>query len=151
MSDYISRQAAIDSIQYAGKIGKQTCIGILKRMPSADVVSREAVIDLIHKTILTFFDIADDDDEDTPISEKDKLLLTVNKTICNAIKDMPAEDIIVPIRCKDCKHFELDKPYVIQGIPLLGHEVCNAWGDGCKTDQNGFCFIGERRTDGVDR
>ena len=32
--DAISRQAAIDSIQYAGKIGKQTCIDILKRMPS---------------------------------------------------------------------------------------------------------------------
>ena len=33
--DAISRQMAIDSIQHAGKIGKQTCIGILKRMPSA--------------------------------------------------------------------------------------------------------------------
>ena len=51
-------------------------------------ISEDAVIDLIHKTILTFFDFADDDDEDTPISEKDKLLLTVNKTICNAIKEM---------------------------------------------------------------
>ena len=35
MSDLISRQAAIDSIQYAGKIGKQTCISILKRLPTA--------------------------------------------------------------------------------------------------------------------
>ena len=35
MDDLISRQAAIDSIQYAGKIGKQTCISILKRLPSA--------------------------------------------------------------------------------------------------------------------
>lgn len=52
------------------------------------------------------------------------------------------------IRCKDCKHFELDKPYVIQGVPVLGHEVCNAWGDGCKTDENGWCFLAERRTDG---
>ena len=57
-------------------------------------------------------------------------------------------DLVRVVRCKDCKHFELDKPYVIQGIPLLGHEVCNAWGDGCKTDQDGFCFMGERRTDG---
>ena len=35
MDDMISRQMAIDSIRYAGKIGKQTCIDILKRLPSA--------------------------------------------------------------------------------------------------------------------
>ena len=35
MDDLIDRQVAIDSIQYAGKIGKQTCISILKRLPSA--------------------------------------------------------------------------------------------------------------------
>ena len=51
------------------------------------------------------------------------------------------------VRCKDCKHFEYDHPYIIQGIPVLGHEVCNAWGDGCKTDENGYCFMAERRTD----
>lgn len=54
------------------------------------------------------------------------------------------------IRCKDCKHFEHDHPYIIQGIPILGHEVCNAWGDGCKTDENGYCFMAERRTDAFD-
>lgn len=51
------------------------------------------------------------------------------------------------IRCKDCKHFHYDMPYIIQGIPVLGHEVCDAWGDGCKTDENGYCFLAERRTD----
>ena len=54
------------------------------------------------------------------------------------------------VRCKDCKHFEYDHPYIIQGIPVLGHEVCNAWGDGCKTDENGWCFLAERRTDEAD-
>ena len=52
------------------------------------------------------------------------------------------------IRCNECKHFEYDHPYIIQGIPVLGHEVCNAWGDGCKTDENGYCFMAERRTYG---
>ena len=37
------------------------------------------------------------------------------------------------IRCKDCKHFE------------SGYELCNAWGDGCKTDPDGWCFMGELR------
>ena len=50
------------------------------------------------------------------------------------------------IRCKDCKHFEYDHPYIVQGLPVIGHEVCNAWGDGCKTDENGYCFLAERRT-----
>ena len=26
-----------------------------------------------------------------------------------------------------------------------GHEVCDKWGDGCKTSENGFCFMAERR------
>ena len=51
------------------------------------------------------------------------------------------------IKCKDCKHFEYDHPYIIQGIPILGHLVCNKWGNGCKTDENGYCFMAERRTD----
>ena len=51
------------------------------------------------------------------------------------------------IRCKDCKHFHYDMPYVIQGIPVYGHEVCDFWGDGCKTNENGFCSYAERRSD----
>lgn len=51
------------------------------------------------------------------------------------------------IRCKECKHFHYDMPYVIQGVPVLGHEVCDFWGDGCKTSENGFCSFAERRTD----
>lgn len=47
------------------------------------------------------------------------------------------------VRCKDCKHFHYDKPYIIQGIPVLGHEVCDFWGDGCKTNPNGFCSYGD--------
>ena len=48
------------------------------------------------------------------------------------------------IRCRDCKRFRYDMPYVIQGIPVLGHEVCDFWGDGCKTSENGFCSYAER-------
>jgi len=65
------------------------------------------------------------------------------------LKQLPSAQPEV-IRCKDCKHFEYDHPYVIQGVPVLGHEVCNAWGNGCKTDENGYCFLAERRTDGSD-
>lgn len=72
------------------------------------------------------------------------------KMIDSVLFEFPTADVVEVVRCKDCIHFELDKPYIIQGVPVLGHEVCNAWGDGCKTDQNGFCFMGERRTDEID-
>lgn len=49
------------------------------------------------------------------------------------------------IRCKECKHFHYDMPYVIQGVPVLGHEVCDFWGDGCKTAEDGFCSFAERK------
>lgn len=85
---YIEANELIEHVWRDRLDSRERIANLVERMPSEDVVSREAVIDLIHKTILTFFDIADDDDEDTSISEKDKLLLTVNKTICNAIKEM---------------------------------------------------------------
>lgn len=59
--------------------------------------------------------------------------------------DCPLIDIVI---CGECIHFHYDKPYIIQGIPVLGHEVCDFWGDGCKTNPNGFCSYGERRSDG---
>lgn len=54
------------------------------------------ILDVVHKTIYQFFDICDDEEE-TPISDKDKLLLEVNKAICNnlkALEQQPCEDCI---------------------------------------------------------
>lgn len=52
-----------------------------------DAVSRQAVIDAIHKAIYDFFDIVDDDAEE-PINDKDELLLDVNKAITTKIKNL---------------------------------------------------------------
>ena len=50
------------------------------------------------------------------------------------------------IRCKDCKHFEYDHVEKVDGIPLIvGHEICKRWGEGCKTSENGWCFLAERK------
>lgn len=51
-------------------------------------MTKDAVIDVVHKTIYGFFDVVADDSEE-PISEKDKLLLEVNKAVCNAVEEMP--------------------------------------------------------------
>ena len=46
--------------------------------------------------------------------------------------------------CKDCKYFEYDSVAKVDGIPLIvGHEICHKWGDGCKTSENGYCFLYE--------
>ena len=54
-----------------------------------DCVIKAEVINTIHKTIYGFFDIADDGSKE-PINDKDKLLLTINKTISNAVKALPS-------------------------------------------------------------
>lgn len=61
------------------------------------------------------------------------------------------DDLIIayesrPIRCKDCKHFESNHIEKVNGIPLIvAHEICKRWGDGCKTSENGWCFMAERK------
>lgn len=46
--------------------------------------------------------------------------------------------------CKDCKYFEYDSWAKVNGIPLIvAHEICKRWGDGCKTKEDGYCFLFE--------
>ena len=51
-------------------------------------------------------------------------------------------------RCKRCKHFEYDVVAIVDGIPLIvAHEMCNKWGNGCKTQEDGYCFLFEPKDD----
>lgn len=46
--------------------------------------------------------------------------------------------------CKGCKYFEYDSVAKVDGIPLIvAHEICSKWGDGCKTKEDGYCFLFE--------
>ena len=46
--------------------------------------------------------------------------------------------------CKECKYFEYDSVAKVDGIPLIvAHEICSRWGDGCKTKEDGYCFLFE--------
>ena len=50
------------------------------------------------------------------------------------------------LRCKDCKYFEYDSVVKIDGVPLIAaHEICTKWGDGCKTREDGFCYLAKKR------
>lgn len=46
--------------------------------------------------------------------------------------------------CKNCKFFELNSWAACGGIPIIvAHEICKAWGEGCKTKEDGYCFLFE--------
>lgn len=65
----------------------------------------------------------------------------------NIVWDAIANGIPLPKghgRCKDCKYFEYDHVEKVNGIPLIvAHEICSKWGDGCKTKEDGYCFLFE--------
>ena len=47
------------------------------------------------------------------------------------------------VRCKNCQFFETDAWARVNGIPLIvAHNICKKWGDGCKTNPDGYCFMG---------
>ena len=73
---------------------KAMAIEALAQQPCENSISKTEVINAIHKTIYEFFDIADDDSEEL-INDKDKLLLTINKAISNAVKALPS---VIPQR-----------------------------------------------------
>ena len=54
------------------------------------------------------------------------------------------------IMCKDCKYFEYDHVAKVDGVPLIvAHEICTKWGDGCKTSEDGYCFLGKKKKEEV--
>lgn len=50
------------------------------------------------------------------------------------------------IKCKHCKYYVEDVVNeVIPGVPIImGHNMCTKWGNGCKTDPEGYCFMAEK-------
>ena len=50
------------------------------------------------------------------------------------------------ITCKECKYFVYNVWEKVNGIPIIvAHEMCNKWGDGCQTKENGYCFLAEKQ------
>jgi len=60
------------------------------------------------------------------------------------VNEIPTIDTKPLIHCKDCKYFEHDSVAKVDGLSLIvAHEICNRWGEGCKTNENGYCFLAE--------
>lgn len=55
-------------------------------------------------------------------------------------------------KCKDCKHFEYDSVAKVGGIPLIvAHEICTRWGGGCKSKEDGYCYLFEAKAESEDK
>lgn len=99
-----------------------------------ECINKVEVINTIHKITYGFFDIADDDSE-KPMNDKDKLLLTINKAISNAVKVLPS---ITPQRPRGkWIHWTDDyKDYVTCSCCEYGEE-----GEVLLSDKTPFCPI----------
>lgn len=95
----------------------------------ADLIDRQTIIETIHSAIYPYFCGAEGGDA---LSDDEKLVLSVNKTICTAIKELPSADAIEVVRCKDCKHYH--------------PSYCEIWSrfGTMQTRENGYCYMGER-------
>ena len=59
------------------------------------------------------------------------------------------------VRCRECQYFEQDHfdGLYLDGVrvPIItAHEICTQWGNGCKTDRNGYCFMGVKMDEVTD-
>lgn len=74
-----------DVQNYINKDGLITVSDLRMLALTDDYVEVDHAIDIIHTTMLEFFDT---DNEERPMNDKEKLLLSVNKTICNNLKSL---------------------------------------------------------------
>lgn len=50
------------------------------------------------------------------------------------------------LTCSECLYFEQDHFEIVSGVPLIvAHDICMKWGGGCKTDPQGYCFMGVKK------
>lgn len=69
---------------------------------------------------------------------------TVYAVRMSELRQLPSANPQTTGHCKDCKYFEYDSVAKVDGIPLIvAHEIFSKWGDGCKTREDGYCFLFE--------
>ena len=108
----------------------------LEQEPCGDAISRQAAIDAFGLSENTRKYGGDHSGYDTMMLYE----------IQDILEDLPS--INSPQsktgHCKECKYFEYDSVAKVDGIPLIvAHEICSRWGDGCKTKEDGYCFLFE--------
>lgn len=99
-----------------------------EREPCEDAISRQAVLDIVDS-----------------YSESQSNVEDVTQDIMSDIMALSSvKQESKTGHCKGCKYFEYDSVAKVDGIPLIvAHEICSKWGDGCKTKEDGYCFLFE--------
>lgn len=113
-------------------------IKALEQEPCEDCVSREEV----HNLIIPWLN-------DYLLDETREVLETIDYKVGDLppVTSQPKTG-----HCKECKHFEYDSVAKVDGVPLIvAHEICSRWGDGCKTSEDGYCFLFEPKMQEVKR
>ena len=135
--DMVSREQVLNVIadfvtfeEYIDENHRLTFVPLEKKinmMPSVqpkpiecdDCVSRDAVVDLLNMRLF-------------------------GKELFKALYELPSVQPSRKGHCKDCKYFERDSVAKLDNMPLIvAHEVCRRWGNGCKTNQDGYCHLFE--------
>ena len=99
-----------------------------------DAISRQAVLDIIRFEDKWLVD-AKSHNTNTTIAFD---------SMMSKVQGLPSVSTEKTGHCKDCKYFEYDSVAKVDGIPLIvAHEICSKWGDGCKTREDGYCFLFE--------
>ena len=114
---------------------------------NSDLISRQAAIDELNDGAELLRRVLDDTDIVGVERAKYEWGLGLIESYISDVEELPSAEPEI-IRCKDCKYYELDSLANVNGIPLIvAHHICKRWGNGCKTDKNGFCFMGEKVTE----
>ena len=114
----------------------EMAIKALSAEPREDAISRQAAIDAFGLSENTRKYGGDHSGYDTMMLYE----------IQDILEDLPSANSQEPKtgHCKNCKYFEYDSVAKVNGIPLIvAHEICSRWGDGCKTSEDGYCFMFE--------
>lgn len=91
-------------------------------------IDRQTIIDTIHRAIYPYFCGAEDGDA---LSEDEKLVLSVNKAVCTAIKALPSADV-QPVRHGHWYHGEAYPHHLYCSVcyrtALPNDEYVERWG-----------------------
>lgn len=113
-----------------------------QNVPYDDLISRKAAIDAVTSLC---------DDCDSDYCGSCRVGYPGEKNCRKVLEDLPSAQPEI-VRCKDCKYFELDHFEKVDEFPIpiiVAHEICMKWGEGCRSSVDGWCFMAERKTDGI--
>lgn len=131
---YFKRHIDLYCVEGICREAEEMAIKALEKEPCEDAISRQAVNVLIGELARAIND-------ERHFVSRGRDTITIMQDIFHLPSVAPQQKIG---HCKDCKYFEYNSFAKVDGIPLIvAHEICSKWGNGCKTKEDGYCFLFE--------